>query len=170
VDPEVVAICSRSRPDRGPGYPHDVLTELLGKGLRIATSFQPAPQGKPSQMSPSVQQTRSLDSGSCWVRGMRTESMACWHSATFRRDDGQIYRRPAARTQTSGNSQELRDEMMRRGGHSEIFKYCTKELIAEDCFGAIFEASKVLLTHPQHVRLDEDGHKLIQKALKGRAR
>jgi len=35
-----------SRPDRAPGYPHDVLTELLGKGLRHSNILPARPTGQ----------------------------------------------------------------------------------------------------------------------------
>jgi uncharacterized protein (TIGR02391 family) len=84
-------------------------------------------------------------------------------------EDGQVYRREKARThEEAAVAKRLRDEMIRRQGHAEIFKYCTNELVAEDCFGAVFEASKGLC---QRVRemcgVDEDGHGLVQAAFEG---
>lgn len=59
--------------------------------------------------------------------------------------DGQMNKRSVARThQEAGIARQLRDELSRRGGHSDVFKYCTQELVAEDCFGAVFEAVKGL--------------------------
>jgi uncharacterized protein (TIGR02391 family) len=84
-------------------------------------------------------------------------------------EDGQVYRRPAARTHDEAAiAKRLRDEMLRRGGHAEIFKYCTKELVEEDCFGAVFEASKGLAERIRGMcGLDTDGHQLIQEAFEG---
>jgi uncharacterized protein (TIGR02391 family) len=72
-------------------------------------------------------------------------------------DDGLIHRRSVARTHgEAATAKRLRDE------------FCTKELIAEDCFGAIFEASKGLAERIRSMcGLDEDGHKLIQEAFEG---
>ena len=58
--------------------------------------------------------------------------------------------------------------MLRRGGHAEIFKYCTEELVAEDCFGAVFEATKGLGERVRQMSsLDEDGYPLVQEAFEG---
>lgn len=59
--------------------------------------------------------------------------------------DGQMYRRSVATTHDEAAvAKRMRDEMQRRSGHAEVFKYCTKELVAEDCFGAVIEAVKGL--------------------------
>jgi uncharacterized protein (TIGR02391 family) len=84
-------------------------------------------------------------------------------------DDGRVYRRKPAQTHDEAAvAKRLRDEMLRRGGHAEIFKYCTRELVEEDCFGAVFEASKGLAERIRSLcGLDEDGHRLIQEAFEG---
>ena len=84
-------------------------------------------------------------------------------------DDGKVFRRKAARTHDEvAVAKRLRDELVRRGGHAEVFKYCTKELVAEDCFGAVFEASKGLAERIRNMcGLDEDGSRLIQDAFEG---
>jgi len=84
-------------------------------------------------------------------------------------DDGLIYRRKVARTHDEAAvAKRLRDEMVRRKGHSEIFKYCTKELVAEDCFGAVFEATKGLAERVREMcGVDEDGHRLVQEVFEG---
>jgi len=84
--------------------------------------------------------------------------------------DGRLYRRKAAVTHDDATivSRRLRDEMQRRGGHAEVYRYCSRELVADDCFGAVFEAVKGLA---ERVRLatglDTDGHQLVQDAFEG---
>jgi len=84
-------------------------------------------------------------------------------------DDGQVYRRSAARTHADSLVvKRMRDEMLRRRGHSEVFKYCTSELLAEDCFGAVFEATKGLAQRVREMSgLGTDGHRLVQAAFEG---
>jgi len=47
------------------------------------------------------------------------------------REDGKFQRISVAQTlsEAANTARRLHDEMVRRGGHAEIFKYCTKELI-----------------------------------------
>jgi uncharacterized protein (TIGR02391 family) len=84
-------------------------------------------------------------------------------------DDGQLYRRETARTHDEAAvAKRLRDEMLRRGGHAEIFKYCAKELVNEDCFGAVFEAAKGLAERVRDMTgLDEDGATLVKDVFEG---
>jgi len=46
--------------------------------------------------------------------------------------DGRLYRRKAAVTHDDATivSRRLRDEMQRRGGHAEVYRYCSRELVA----------------------------------------
>ena len=86
------------------------------------------------------------------------------------RKDGLVYRRAIARThdQALARSQRLRDEMQRRGGHADVFRYCTREFVADDCFGAVFEATKGLAERiRQLTSLDQDGSRLVQDAFEG---
>jgi uncharacterized protein (TIGR02391 family) len=84
-------------------------------------------------------------------------------------EDGLVYRRTAARTHDEAAiAKRLRDELVRRKGHSEVFKYCSKELVEEDCFGAVFEATKGLCERLRAMcGLDEDGQRLVQEAFEG---
>lgn len=82
------------------------------------------------------------------------------------REDGQMCRRAVATTHGEATvARRLRDEMLRRKGHGEIFKYCTAELVSDDCFGAVFEAVKGMGERiRQMTGLDEDGQRLVQQA------
>jgi uncharacterized protein (TIGR02391 family) len=85
-------------------------------------------------------------------------------------EDGQVGRRKAATThdEAVATSRRLRDAMTRRGGHAEVFKYCSTELVAEDCFSVVLEATKGLAERVRDMTgLDEDGHKLVNAAFEG---
>jgi uncharacterized protein (TIGR02391 family) len=102
--------------------------------------------------------------------GMREElNTVLAFSGLSVRADGEVYPRETARTHAEAALvKRLRDEMVRRSGHAEIFKYCTEELVAEDCFGAVFEATKGLGERVREMSgLDEDGHQLVQEAFEG---
>ena len=86
------------------------------------------------------------------------------------RKDGEIARRKMATThdEAAATSRRLRDEMSRRGGHSEVFKYCSAELVAQDCFNAVFEATKGLAERVREMSgLDLDGHRLVGATFEG---
>lgn len=82
--------------------------------------------------------------------------------------DGRVHRRSVARThdQATATSRRLRDELQRRNGHAEVFRYCTRELVADDCFGAVFEATKGLAERlRQMTGVDQDGHGIVDATL-----
>ena len=82
--------------------------------------------------------------------------------------DGRVHKRGVAKThdQAAVTSRRMRDELQRRQGHAEVFRYCTRELVADDCFGAVFEATKGLAERlRQMTGVDLDGHKLVDAAL-----
>ncbi len=88
------------------------------------------------------------------------------------RQDGQCARKKAAATHdeaAAATSRRLLAEIERRGGHAEVFKYCRKELVEEDCFNAVFEATKGLAERVRGLTgLDLDGHDLVAAALEGK--
>ena len=84
--------------------------------------------------------------------------------------DGQLARRQVATTlsEAQQTSRRLRDELARRRGHEQVFKYCSAELVAEDCFNVALEATKGLAERVRELSdLDLDGHKLVDAALLG---
>lgn len=85
--------------------------------------------------------------------------------------DGRYVPREMARTHdeaASATSHILISELERRGAHSEIFRYCQAELVAEDCFTAVLEATKGLAERVRQMSgLDLDGHRLVEDALEG---
>lgn len=82
--------------------------------------------------------------------------------------DGQIRARPTARTidQAEQKAQRLRHELVRRYVHADVLKYCTAELVKDDYFHAVLEATKSV---SQKIRdktgLGGDGGELATKAL-----
>lgn len=87
-------------------------------------------------------------------------------------DEGKVVRAKLATTlsDVAHLTQRMRSELERRHGHPEVFKYCTRELLAEDCFGAVFEAVKGLGDRIRLMAgLDLDGSALVSKALEGSA-
>jgi uncharacterized protein (TIGR02391 family) len=84
--------------------------------------------------------------------------------------DGQIRPCPKATTHAdvAATVRRLRDALTARGGHAQVFRYCTPELLADDCFGAVFEAIKGLGDRLREMTgIDEDGSKLVDTALCG---
>lgn len=82
--------------------------------------------------------------------------------------DGTLARVKAATThdEAAGIARRLHDELSRRGGHAEVFRYCSRELVADDCFSAVFEAVKGLGDRLRTMTgLDQDGHGLVRAAL-----
>lgn len=87
------------------------------------------------------------------------------------RKDGQVAQRSVATThdEALSLSRRLRNEMNRRQGHPEIYRYCSRELVAQDCFNAVLEATKGLSERVRQMTgLDSDGHQLVQDALDGK--
>lgn len=61
-------------------------------------------------------------------------------------EDGKRLRSSATRTlsEAARRANRLRTEMLRRGVHGQVLAYCRDELVADDCFDAVFEAVKGL--------------------------
>jgi len=87
--------------------------------------------------------------------------------------DGTVTTRPVATTHDEANAatvQRLRNALADRGGHAEVFKYCSEQLVAEDCFFAVQEATKGLAERLREMtNLDLDGHELVSAALLGKS-
>lgn len=86
--------------------------------------------------------------------------------------DGQLVARKAARThdEAAALSRRLRDGVVARGGHAQVFRYCSTELVQGDAFNAVFEAIKGLAERVRELTgLDLDGHELVAAALEGQS-
>jgi uncharacterized protein (TIGR02391 family) len=115
-------------------------------------------------MSP-VRHTGSKD----WFENKRTELNTVLAFAGYELGaDGQIRLRAAAKTidQAEQKAQRLRCELLRRGVHADVLKFCTAELVKDDYFHAVLEATKSV---SQKIRdksgLGGDGGELATKAL-----
>lgn len=115
-------------------------------------------------MSP-VRHTGSKD----WFENKRAELNTVLAFAGYEFGaDGQIRVRAAAKTidQAEQKVQRLRTELLRRGVHADVLKFCTAELVKDDYFHAVLEATKSV---SQKIRdktgLGSDGGELAVKAL-----
>lgn len=79
-------------------------------------------------------------------------------------DDGSMRRRRPASTlsEAAARTKRLRDEMLRRGVHGQVLRFCHAELMQQDCFDAVFEATKGLAERiREQTQLTEDGSALV---------
>jgi uncharacterized protein (TIGR02391 family) len=83
------------------------------------------------------------------------------------REDGQIAEVSAAKTITEAEKRanSLKHRLQHRNIHPEIMKYCKAELLQDNYFHAVFEATKgVAQRIREKTNLDMDGADLVQKA------
>ncbi len=86
--------------------------------------------------------------------------------------DGKFHRRQVARTltQAENRSRRIKSRLSSRRVHPQVSKYCDAELMQDNYFHAVFEASKGLLKRIQEQSgIDLDGERLIQKVFLGDA-
>lgn len=68
-------------------------------------------------------------------------------------------------------AQELRADLTSRGVHPDVLVFCKAELVADDYFHAVLEASKSIFDKLRvRTGLTEDGGALVDKALSGTPR
>ena len=66
-------------------------------------------------------------------------------------------------------TRELKKRLMNYNAHPYVIKCCREELLEENYFHAVLEASKSLLDHIREISgLSEDGTKLVDMALGGK--
>ena len=88
-------------------------------------------------------------------------------SGLFLQEDGRMARATRTRTLTEAQlrTSRVRSEMNRREAHAEVLRYCREELLADDCFDAVFEAIKGLGERIRHMSgVDGDGASLVEQA------
>ena len=76
----------------------------------------------------------------------------------------------AARTlpEAARRAQELRDDLVARGVHADILVFCRAELVADNYFHAVLEATKSLANKLRSkTGLTDDGAPLVDRALSG---
>ena len=84
------------------------------------------------------------------------------------KDDGNFY--PTDRVESLSEAQKrtksLRTKLTNYAIHENVLKFCCEELLVEDYFHAIFEATKSLSSRVKDMsNLDKDGRALFQEAL-----
>lgn len=68
-------------------------------------------------------------------------------------------------TEVQRRTNDLRDKLRKRGVHHRVLKYCNEELLKENYFHSVLEATKSLCEFiREQTRLTEDGTALIDKA------
>ena len=65
-------------------------------------------------------------------------------------------------------AQELKDDLTARGVHPDVLRFCRAELVADDYFHAVLEATKSIADKPRaRTGLTDDGAVLVDRALGG---
>ncbi|KSU10849.1 hypothetical protein LMG8526HA_02024 [Lactococcus lactis] len=83
------------------------------------------------------------------------------------KDDGHVYKVKAARTfdEAQTRLKSLHEEISSLNLHHQVTKYCTEELLQQDYFHAVFEASKGVFNRIRDISgLTIDGQLLLDKA------
>lgn len=78
---------------------------------------------------------------------------------------GALHRRRAAQSHADAGivSRRMHKKLQERGGHADVFRYCNAELVADDCFNAVFEAVKGMGDRVRVMAsVDLDGGRLIE--------
>ena len=90
------------------------------------------------------------------------------HAGLKIRDDGSVRHTTQAHTlsEAAQLGNRLRAELTRRGTHVEVLRYCREEILRQDLFHAVFEATKGLSERIRNMTgLTTDGAILIDQAL-----
>lgn len=85
-------------------------------------------------------------------------------------DDGRISQRTKATTLTEAEERanRLQRRLRERGVHSDVLKFCRAELVQDNYFHAVFEATKSVADKLQDMTgLTSDGAELVDKSLAG---
>ena len=91
-------------------------------------------------------------------------------SGFYVRDDGQVGRTDRAATLDAARARagRLKAALETRSVHEEVFKYCRSELLDENCFHAVFEATKGVAQRIRDLTgLGCDGNDLVTQAFLG---
>lgn len=83
-------------------------------------------------------------------------------------EDGRLRPASVARTlsEAEGRAQRLQRELRRRGVHADVLRFCTAELLADNYFHAVLEATKSVAEKLRELTsLSSDGPKLVDEAL-----
>ena len=84
--------------------------------------------------------------------------------------DGQLRPRDKAKTLSAAQerTRRMRDKLASRDVHAQVLRFCQPDLLREDCFDAVFEASKGLFERIREMTsLELDGAELVDKTFLG---
>ncbi|MBS7459206.1 TIGR02391 family protein [Pseudomonas syringae] len=93
-------------------------------------------------------------------------------SGYYVRDDGKVAHTDKATTVDEARARvgRLKAALEARAVHGEVFVYCREELLQENCFHAVFEATKGIAERIRNLSgLTADGGELITKAFLGQS-
>lgn len=96
-------------------------------------------------------------------------SVIAFHGFSFG-EDGKFHRRKQAKTlsEAEARANRLQDVLESRGVHKDVIHYCRAELLQENCFHAVLEASKSVASKIRTLSgLESDGSSLVDEALGG---
>ncbi len=102
-------------------------------------------------------------------RRARVNEVLCFYGLEVR-EDGKFGRVTAARTvsEAAARTARLRSELERRGVHADVLRYCSEELLQNNCFHAVFEATKSVADKIRlRTGLQTDGTSLVDAAFSG---
>ncbi len=104
-------------------------------------------------------------------RWARVNEALCFYGLEVR-EDGRFVRVTAATTlpEAAARTARLRSEPERRGVHPDVLRYCSEEILANNCFHAVFEATKSVADKiRRRTGLQQDGSTLVDRAFNGDA-
>lgn len=102
-------------------------------------------------------------------RRARVNEVLCFYGLELR-EDGRFAKVAVARTTTEAavRTARMRSELERRGVHPDVLRYCAAELLQDNCFHAVFEATKSVADKIRlRTGLHSDGGALVTGAFTG---
>ncbi len=102
-------------------------------------------------------------------RRARVNEVLCFYGLEVL-EDGRFGRVKVARTTSEAavRTARLRSELERRGVHADVLRYCSEELLQDNCFHAVFEATKSVADKIRlRTGLGSDGSALVSAAFTG---
>ena len=102
-------------------------------------------------------------------RRARVNEVLCFYGLEVQ-EDGRFAKVAVARTlsEAAARTARLRRELERRGVHPDVLRYCSEELLVNNCFHAVFEATKSVADKIRlRTGLMTDGQQLIDGAFGG---
>jgi hypothetical protein len=135
-------LASCGSPDPGPITKRDRITEALLTEQRRTHSGAPVVRFLHTAMAPA----RWVGADDAFTEQRNALNAVLAFAGLTLQSTGRLANRRMATTLSEAalRTRRLRDALTTRRGHAEVFKYCNAELLADDCFNAVFEAVKGL--------------------------